>query len=96
MSDQRILDIENEIDNTKGIIQNSFGLVIDRGEKLEDLVDKSENLSHRALIFNTQSKRLKRKMCIKKLKMTVLLIFIILLIILVICLFACGIKLNHC
>lgn len=90
MSDEKMLAISNEIENTRDSVQNSIGLIIDRGEKIDVLVEKSELLNENSRMFKTQAKRLKHKMCIKKLKMTALLIIIILFIMFIIAISICG------
>lgn len=94
MSKNKLTLIQNEINDTRDNVQNNISLIIDRGEKLDTLVDKSDNLNINSKIFNKQAKRLKRKMLIKNLKMTALLLFIIFLIIMIILFAACGMRLQ--
>lgn len=96
MSDQKISDLQDQIDNTKDAIQDNLSLVIDRGDNLNYLADKSLNLSDHALIFNQQSKRLKWKMRLRNLKMIALIILIILIIIFVMLFSLCGFKFDKC
>ena len=90
MSNQKILDIQEEIDQTKGIVHRNIDLVIERGENLENLQEKSENLHVQSQLFRKHAKKLKCKMLMKNIKMTILIIFIILLIILFIIITICG------
>ena len=94
-SNDKINLIQDEIDQVKDQVQQNISLVIDRGENLENLADKSENLSKNSLLFRNTARRLKWKMFMKKLKMTALLLFIIFIIIMMILFWACGFGL-HC
>lgn len=94
-SNDKINLIQNEIDNTKDTLRKNIDLVIERGENLEDLSEKSVSLIDRSRLFKIHSKRLKWKMFMKKVKMTALLVIILLVIIFIILFSICGIKL-HC
>ncbi|KAG9341701.1 hypothetical protein JZ751_018765 [Albula glossodonta] len=53
--------------------QCSEYLVAQRGEKLELLIDKTENLVDSSVTFKTTSRNLARAMCMKNLKLTIIL-----------------------
>lgn len=86
----KILDIQEEIDQTKDIVHRNIDLVIERGDKLDELQDKSDNLNVQSHLFRKSAKKLKCKMLVKNIKMIILLLFIILIIILLIIISACG------
>jgi vesicle-associated membrane protein 7 len=94
--EEKINAIYYEIDKTKNEVQNSMSLIIDRGEKLDYLVDKSDNLNENSRIFKMQARRLKRKMFWKRVKITLLLLLILLIIILIFVFSICGFKFNKC
>ena len=94
--DDKIQEINNEIEKTKESVHQSINLVIDRGERLDNLMDRSEHLAENASMFNRQSKRLRRKMWWKKIRMALLLIFILFLIIMLFIWGICGINFKHC
>jgi synaptobrevin family protein YKT6 len=49
--------VQNELDETKIILHNTIKSVLDRGEKLDDLVEKSEGLSMQSKMFYTTAKK---------------------------------------
>ena len=51
-------------------------LVAQRGERLELLIDKTENLVDSSVTFKTTSRNLARAMCMKNLKLTIIIIII--------------------
>lgn len=71
--------------------------VLERGEKIELLVDKTEVLDQHAFKFKRQAKILKRSMWWKNVKLIVIIILILLAITLIILFIACGgVKLPKC
>lgn len=65
--------------------------VLDRGEKIELLVDRTEDLTESAQDFRYKSRKLKNKMFWKNVQLVVILVLIILAVLLVIVWLACGI-----
>lgn len=53
----QIMKIQKNLDDTKAILHQSIEGVLARGEKLEDLVEKSGELSSQSKLFYTQAKR---------------------------------------
>ena len=49
--------VQNELDETKIILHNTIAAVLDRGEKLDDLVAKSEGLSMQSKTFYKTAKK---------------------------------------
>lgn len=95
-TDPKIAAIKGQLAEVKDNMVSNIDKVLERGEKIELLVDKSEGLEQHALKFQRASKGLKRHMCLKNAKWTVIIIIIIALIILFICMGACGAKFDKC
>jgi vesicle-associated membrane protein 7 len=70
--------------------------VLQRGEKIELLVDKTEQLSQSARKFQKQSKALKNVMWCKNVKMWVLIAFVLIIIAWLISSFVCGFDYSNC
>ena len=70
--------------------------VLERGEKLEVLVDKSEQLQQSAFVFHKQSTLLKNAMWWRKVKLYMMIVFVVALIIWIISLLICGIDYKKC
>jgi len=49
--------IQNELDDTKQIMHKTIESVLERGQKIEDLVAKSDGLSAQSKLFYTQAKK---------------------------------------
>ena len=64
--------------------------VLDRGEKIELLVDKTENLQFQADSFQRQGRQLRRKMWIQSLQMKLMVGGAVMSFILIVWVVACG------
>jgi synaptobrevin family protein YKT6 len=53
----QILRIQKNLDETRDVLHNTIDSVLQRGEKLEDLVDRSTELSAQSKMFYKQAKR---------------------------------------
>jgi len=49
--------IQNELDDTKQIMHKTIESVLERGQKIDDLVAKSDGLSAQSKLFYTQAKK---------------------------------------
>lgn len=88
--------VNNKLDDVKNVMVQNIEMVLERGEKLELLVDKTDKLQNQAFKFEKSSKKLKNAMFWKRVKLYALFIFIILLIIWIITAVACDIDYSKC
>merc|ERR1712113_505369 len=88
MSNDKMQEVQAEIDKTKETVQQGIALAIDRGAKLEDLDEAAQNLSTEANLFNKRAKQTRRHFCLQRWKMIALIAFIIIVLIIVIWLIA--------
>uniref|UniRef100_A0A803TKQ5 AP-3 complex subunit delta-1 n=1 Tax=Anolis carolinensis TaxID=28377 RepID=A0A803TKQ5_ANOCA len=88
-SDQ-VAETQAQVDELKGIMVRNIDLVAQRGEKLELLIDKTENLVDSSVTFKTTSRNLARAMCMKNLKLTIIIAIVSIVIIYIIVSAACG------
>ncbi|PHT63703.1 Vesicle-associated membrane protein [Capsicum annuum] len=65
----KLSKLKAQITEVKGIMMDNIEKVLDRGEKIELLVDKSENLQFQADSFQRQGRQLRRKMWFQNLQM---------------------------
>uniref|UniRef100_A0AC34FKR5 Synaptobrevin homolog YKT6 n=1 Tax=Panagrolaimus sp. ES5 TaxID=591445 RepID=A0AC34FKR5_9BILA len=52
--------VQDEIEETKVVLHNTIASVLERGEKLDDLVKASENLSEQSKMFYTQARKMNK------------------------------------
>lgn len=86
----RVVETQAQVDELKGIMVRNIDLVAQRGERLELLIDKTENLVDSSVTFKTTSRNLARAMCMKNLKLTIIVAVVAIVIIYIIVTAACG------
>ncbi|CAL1291226.1 unnamed protein product [Larinioides sclopetarius] len=86
----RLSKVQGEIDELTEIMVQNIDSVANRGERLELLVDKTENLNSASVTFRKTSKNLARSMCIKNVKITVIIVLVMLVILYIIVSASCG------
>ncbi|XP_032411326.1 vesicle-associated membrane protein 7 isoform X1 [Xiphophorus hellerii] len=86
----RVTETQMQVDDLKGIMVRDIDLVAQRGEKLELLIDKTESLVDSSVTFKTTSRNLARAMCMKNLKLTVVVVLVALVILYIIVSASCG------
>ncbi|XP_075496070.1 vesicle-associated membrane protein 727-like [Primulina tabacum] len=65
----KLSKLKTQITEVKGIMMDNIEKVLDRGEKIELLIDKTENLQFQADSFQRQGRQLRRKMWLQNLHM---------------------------
>ncbi|XP_077963925.1 vesicle-associated membrane protein 4 isoform X1 [Gasterosteus aculeatus] len=82
----RVRRVQSQVDEVIDVMQENISKVIERGERLDDLQDKSESLSDNASAFSSRAKQLHRRMWWRdtKMKMIVALVVVALLLIIII------------
>jgi len=61
-SQKKIQEIKNQVSEVSNIMQANIDKLLERGQRMEDLENKSELLSSRSGEFRVFSKRIKKKM----------------------------------
>ncbi|XP_037824675.1 vesicle-associated membrane protein 7 [Lucilia sericata] len=82
--------VHGQIDELKDIMVKNIDNLRDRGEKLELLVNKTENLSNNSVAFRKASRNLARQMFWKNVRLYVIVGLIIIFVLYVIVSMACG------
>jgi vesicle-associated membrane protein 7 len=86
----RITRVRNEIDEVKTVMVQNIEKVLERGERIELLVDRTENLNQTAFQFKKKSTQVKRRMWWKNVKVMVILVVVVLVIVYAAVAVACG------
>lgn len=82
--DDAISNAQREIDDVRGIMTRNIEGLLERGERIDLLVDKTDRLGGSAREFRVRSRGLKREMWWKNVKLMALLVLVLVLIILAI------------
>ncbi|KAE9594810.1 hypothetical protein Lal_00013198 [Lupinus albus] len=85
----KLAKVKAQVSEVKGVMMENIEKVLDRGEKIELLVDKSENLHHQAQDFRTSGTNIRRKMWLQNMKIKLIVLGILIALILIIILSVC-------
>jgi vesicle-associated membrane protein 7 len=86
----KLTQVKRQVDDIKSVMMENIDRVLERGEKLEIMVEKSEKLEEHAKIFQKRGTDLKRHFCVQNAKWMVLLAIVVIVIVFIIVLVACG------
>jgi len=87
-----ISNVQNEIDSVRNIMTENIERVLERGERIDLLVDKTDRLGGSAHEFRVRSKGLRRQMWWKNIKLMVLLVVVVIFLIYLFVGFGCGLP----
>jgi len=87
---------KKKVSEVKNIMVDNIEKVLERGEKIELLVDKTDNLRFQADKFHKTGKQLRSKMWWQNMRLKITIVVVVLVLILVIFLLACFAPANHC
>ena len=92
----KIQQVQNQIESVKDIMIENIDRVLERGEKIELLVDKTDRLNQQAFNFEKSSRSLKNAMLCRKIRNYTIMAIIIALIIFFIAAMVCGLDFKKC
>ncbi|NXH19899.1 VAMP4 protein, partial [Bucco capensis] len=84
LRNDKIRHVQNQVDEVIDVMQENITKVIERGERLDDLQDKSESLSDNATAFSNRAKQLRRQMWWRGCKMKAIMALVAVVLLLVI------------
>ncbi|XP_035247606.1 vesicle-associated membrane protein 8 [Anguilla anguilla] len=87
----KLTQVQDQVNDVKVILKDNINKVLERGEKLDDLIDKTDDLRATADSFQRTSTRVARKYWWKNIKMMVIIGVVVAIIIILIILFATGV-----
>ncbi|KAM0038122.1 putative Longin domain, v-SNARE, coiled-coil domain-containing protein [Helianthus debilis subsp. tardiflorus] len=89
----KIAKVKAQVSEVKGVMMENIEKVLERGEKIELLVDKTDNLRNQAQDFKKQGTKLKKKMWVENMKVKLIVFSIVAALALVVILSICpGFK----
>uniref|UniRef100_H0UW49 Vesicle-associated membrane protein 8 n=2 Tax=Cavia porcellus TaxID=10141 RepID=H0UW49_CAVPO len=87
----RVRNLQSEVEGVKNIMTQNVERILARGENLDHLRNKTEDLEATSEHFKTTSQKVARKFWWKNVKMIIIICVIVFIIILLIILFATGV-----
>ena len=95
----KVNKIRTEIDQVKDVMIENIDKIIERGEKIDTLVDKAGGLEQQSSQFKSNATTLKRKMLWKKILLIIVVVLVVALAIFLGVLFGCsedGVNFKKC
>ncbi|KAK7498717.1 hypothetical protein BaRGS_00010094 [Batillaria attramentaria] len=86
----QLTKVQEEVDELKGIMVRNIDQIADRGERLELLVDKTEDLNAHSVTFKKTSRSLARSLWWKNIKITIIIVVVVIVVLYFIISAACG------
>uniref|UniRef100_V9LI21 Vesicle-associated membrane protein 8-like protein n=1 Tax=Callorhinchus milii TaxID=7868 RepID=V9LI21_CALMI len=87
----RVQKLQSDVEGVKNIMTENVDRILARGEKLDDLMNKTEDLQTSSEHFKTTSQKVARKYWWKNTKMIILIVVIVSVILILIILFATNV-----
>ncbi len=91
-----ITNVQDNIESVKGIMTENIERVLERGERIDLLVDKTDRLGAGAHDFRVRSRGLKRRMWWKNVKVMALLVVVAVFLVYLFVGFGCGFPGEFC
>eukprot|EP00591_Stephanopyxis_turris_P007794 CAMPEP_0195522298 /NCGR_PEP_ID=MMETSP0794_2-20130614/20311_1 /TAXON_ID=515487 /ORGANISM="Stephanopyxis turris, Strain CCMP 815" /LENGTH=158 /DNA_ID=CAMNT_0040652019 /DNA_START=346 /DNA_END=822 /DNA_ORIENTATION=+ len=86
----KIDQVQNQLEEVKGVMVQNIEKVLERGEKIELLVDKTDRLNQQAFKFENSSRTLRRTIWWKKVQTVAILTAVVALVGFIVGASACG------
>jgi len=92
----KIALVQKKVDDTKKVMVENIERVLDRGEKIELLVSRTEQLQDQSYKFSSESRRLRLAYCFTNIKLWIVLFIVVIVLIWLISSFICGFDYSKC
>ncbi|KAJ1535001.1 hypothetical protein HK405_015861 [Cladochytrium tenue] len=84
MSNNKVAEVQAQVDDVVGIMQDNIRGVMQRGENLNTLNERTDELQNSSMQFNKNAKQVRKAMFWKDIKTRILLIVVILVVLAVV------------
>jgi vesicle-associated membrane protein 7 len=89
-NNDKIIKLQNKLDDVKDVMIDNIEKILERGDKLDNLQQATDDIADSANDFRRGTGKIKRNMCCNYIILIVVLIFIILAIIIIAVFIGCG------
>ncbi|CAG9460138.1 unnamed protein product [Pedinophyceae sp. YPF-701] len=86
----KVAAVQKKVDEVRNVMVDNIEKVLERGERIEELVDKTDNLRYQADRFQKQSRQVRNQMCWGNVKVKIAVAVICLIVLLVVILGICS------
>eukprot|EP00878_Enallax_costatus_P007194 GHUV01007538.1.p1 GENE.GHUV01007538.1~~GHUV01007538.1.p1 ORF type:complete len:223 (+),score=61.72 GHUV01007538.1:317-985(+) len=92
----RVASVQKKVEEVRGVMVQNIEKVLERGERIELLVDKTDELRNHAHMFQKQGQQLRKRMWWENMRMKLIVVLVVLLLAVVIFLLACFAGGQNC
>jgi vesicle-associated membrane protein 7 len=79
-SNSKVNHVQGQVDELRGIMVKNIDQITARGERLELLINRTEDLQTNAVTFKRTSRNLERSMCMKNAKLGIFIAAVVLIV----------------
>ncbi|XP_075554093.1 vesicle-associated membrane protein 7-like isoform X3 [Dermacentor variabilis] len=87
----QISQLHRQVEDVRGIMAQNIERVVERGDRLDSLLEKTQDLEQAGTVFRATAKKVNRHMCLRNARMMIVIGIIVAGVITIITLFATGI-----
>merc|ERR1712224_431765 len=88
--------VKSQIDEVKDVMVQNIERVLERGEKIELLVDRTDQLNQQAFRFESSSRSLRRHLYWRQMRCRVIIALVVLVVLYFSSVSVCGFNYSHC
>eukprot|EP01060_Flectonema_neradi_P007579 TRINITY_DN15319_c0_g1_i1.p1 TRINITY_DN15319_c0_g1~~TRINITY_DN15319_c0_g1_i1.p1 ORF type:complete len:213 (+),score=27.54 TRINITY_DN15319_c0_g1_i1:47-685(+) len=88
--------VQGQIDEVKDIMLENVDKVLERHDKLETMVQKSDQMANEAQTFFKRGRDIRRKLCCQEVKLNMMMVGAVVIVIIVIVLIVCKPNFSSC
>ncbi|KAK7201826.1 Qc-SNARE protein [Novymonas esmeraldas] len=92
----KITALNDDINQVVDVMMDNMDKVLARGDRIDTLHEKSSTLADQAQQFQQRSTELKRNLCMKNLKLTLMIVGAVIVVIIIILLIVCRPNFSRC
>lgn len=93
----KVKTLQNEIENVKGVMLQNIDTLLERGEKIDTLVNQTEGLLDQSEGFLDNSTKLRKAMWWRNVRLMIMIVCLVLVLIFIVVIIACGgFTFQHC
>ncbi|XP_065295530.1 vesicle-associated membrane protein 7-like [Dermacentor albipictus] len=87
----QISQLHRQVEDVRGIMAQNIERVVERGDRLDSLLEKTQDLEQAGTVFRATAKKVNRHMCLRNARMMIVIGIIVAGVITIITLFATGV-----
>lgn len=87
----QISQLHRQVEDVRGIMTQNIERVVERGDRLDSLLEKTQDLEQAGTVFRATAKKVNRHMCLQNARMIIIIAVILIGVVTLIVLFATGV-----